>query len=146
MTTYSVTATHSITAERGALVSVTGRLDTAAMWALRAQLDAAASDPGLDYVAVDLSGAARAEPMLFAVLADTDTRLRARAARLVVIGLGAEVLASLDEASLWAVFTLYRASRQRLAPPSQAAGDSTPGVDAVEPGWAMTAAQSSVSW
>lgn len=111
----AVTAERTLTAERGVWVSVTGALDSAALAALRTHLDAAAGDPDTDYVALDLSGATDTEPALFIMLADIEARLAARAARLVVIGLHHGVLASWDEATLWAVFTLYSATRTRLA-------------------------------
>lgn len=65
----AVTADHRVTAERGALVSVTGPLDTAAVAALRTRLDAASARRDNDYVAVDLSGAFHPEPGLFIIAA-----------------------------------------------------------------------------
>lgn len=120
-------ANHRMMAERGALVSVSGPLDTAAVVALRTQLDAATAQLDNDYVAVDLSGSTRPEPELFTMLADMDARLRTRAARLVVIGLGSGEFTCMDETKLWAAFTLYRASRQRLHPRS--ANGTTAGAD-----------------
>jgi len=102
----------AVTAERGALVSITGRVDSSAVTLLRAHVTAALTDPDLDYLAVDLSGATRSDPTLFTVLAETEARLRDRTARLVVIGLHHEVLASLDEANMWAVFTLFQVARR----------------------------------
>lgn len=128
MTELSVTANHRMTAERGALVRMSGHLDTAAVVALRTQLDAATAEFDIDYVAVDLSGATGTARALFTMLALTDGRLRARASRLVLIGLHHDVLSCLDQAPLWAVFTLYRASRQSLPPGAAigtAVGDDT---------------------
>lgn len=104
-----------VTAERGALVTVTGAVDAPAAECLRACVAAFVDDPAVEVVAVDLTAATRCDPTLFEVLAHADAALLARRARMVVTGLPPEVLSSLAETDLWAVFTLYRAARQRSA-------------------------------
>lgn len=102
----------TVTAERGALVTVNGPV-AAAVTTLRARIDAVAGEPGTGFVAVDLSAALSSDPELFVVLAEAEARLRARQSRLVVIGMHAELWQSLEECPLWAVFPLYRAARER---------------------------------
>jgi hypothetical protein len=96
---------------RGVLVTITGSIDTATLASLREQIDVATH--GHEFLAVDISAATPGKPELFEVLADAMTRLPAR---LLIIGLREEVLACLDEATLWAVFALYRAGLERSSP------------------------------
>lgn len=105
-----------VSATHGALVTVAGVVDTASVAELAEQLAAAADPPGTAFVAVDLSAVASGDPGLFEALARCDERLRARHGRLVVIGLHPGVLSSLAEAELWAVFPLYRATREWAGP------------------------------
>jgi hypothetical protein len=106
---------------RGVLVTITGSTDTASLASLREQIDIASR--GREFLPVDVSAATPGKPELFEVLADAMTRLPAR---LLVIGLREEVLACLDEATLWAVFALYRAGLERSSP-SRLNGALVPG-------------------
>ena len=113
--TSRVTTEHGVSAERGVVLSITGPVDISAVNRLQAHFDAAVSSGDTDFVVVDLARATHSVAELFTALAGAEAHLRAREIPLIVTGLHRDVLVALDDAELDAVFTLYRAARQRGA-------------------------------
>jgi len=106
----------------GDAVAIVGAGPVGLMATMCAQIVAAAGHPDTEFVVVDLRAATQGGPELFAALTETEARLRAR---LVVIGLHSGVLQALDEAHMWAAFTLFRVARERAVQAQAAQANTT---------------------
>lgn len=93
----------------GWLLSVTGPLDGPGVEHLRGQLWAGLEAEAA-FVALDLSAVTDCDARLFAVLADIDAALLARAGWMRLVGLSPAVLAALDTAPIPQILLVYRTS------------------------------------
>lgn len=105
----SQTVRPTITIDQVHLLSVTGDLDDVGLNALQIELELLLED-GSRFLALDLSRVTRCDQQLFDLLTRTSNLIEHRGGWLRLVGLGATVLDTLDDAALPELLLMYRAS------------------------------------